>query len=90
MDQFFVLLTAIIFFFIGRISKSNDTEIIEKAGEFVESAKRVVEPVVTYMTPEEREYDGSEQEQIDKQIEQNIIEAEEAELKKQLEKRTIT
>jgi len=74
MDKLVVLLTAIIFYFIGRHSMGSSE--IENA---IKKAKKALHKnkgqIINYPTNEEIEYSGSEQEKIDQQQTKLIKEA---------------
>lgn len=73
MNSTLILITAIIFFFIGRFSHTPNSEVIEKIKQKKRQLKaKGIPTVITYQTPEELEYNGSEQEKIDKEIENNL------------------
>jgi hypothetical protein len=74
MTELLILLTAIIFFFIGRFSQAKvDQTVIESIKETIKS--RVKAGPIDYITPEEEEYLDSEDEKIDKEWKKSFKDA---------------
>ena len=63
MTEVFILITAIIFFFIGKYSQTKQIE--QTVTKIIKSHNRPKAGAINYPTPEELEYKGSEQEKID-------------------------
>jgi len=75
MNSLLILITAIIFFFIGRLSSTPNKEIKEEVKrKFRELKAKGIPTVITYPTREEQDYEESDQAKIDKQIEDNLKE----------------
>lgn len=71
MNQLITLITAIIFFYMGKYSRTEKEKLI--INDIIKKAKsKGIPTVITYPTREETEYDGSEREKIDGEIEKNL------------------